>query len=315
MNRCVLLLLAVVCSVVAQGQRFQPLTGPVPRTADGKPDLNGVWEHPFVPDMTKDDVNQKGEPQLPFTQWGANEWKTYDAANGDYTGACLPFGLTRSINSPYPIQIVQTPKKITMLFEYVHAVRHLYIDGTPHPPGHIDWWMGDSRGKWEGDVFVVSVTNHNDKTWLDMVGNFHSDALKVTERYQMTDANTIQYEATLDDSKAYTKPWTIRFALKRRTDRARLSEYVCTAEMEEPKGLFEREVRTWYPGDGNPVSQIPASTYVPAKAPTVAGFPRTADGTPDLNGFFVPNSPGANQGLEKHSGGLLTAGKIGRAHV
>ena len=95
------------------------LEAPAPRTADGKPDLNGVWEHPFVPDMTKDDVNQKGEPQLPFTQWGANEWKTYDAANGDYTGACLPFGLTRSINSPYPIQIVQTPKTVALLFEQI----------------------------------------------------------------------------------------------------------------------------------------------------------------------------------------------------
>src|SRR6185436_13174562 len=93
------LLLAAACSISASGQRFQPLTGPVPRTADGKPDLGGVWEHPFVPDMTKDAPNQKGTAELPFTEWGANEWKSYDAANGDYTGACLPFGLPRSVNS------------------------------------------------------------------------------------------------------------------------------------------------------------------------------------------------------------------------
>ena len=91
-----MLSLAAAFSFAALGQRFQPLTGPVPRTADGKPDLSGVWEHPFVPDMTKDAPNQKGMAELPFTEWGAAEWSNYHAENGDYTGACLPFGLPRS---------------------------------------------------------------------------------------------------------------------------------------------------------------------------------------------------------------------------
>ena len=85
--------------------------GPTPRTTDGKPDLSGLWERPYVPDMTKDNKNksQIGTPELPFTEAGLKAWKSYDAANGDYTGSCLPFGLMRSMNSPDPIQIMQSP--------------------------------------------------------------------------------------------------------------------------------------------------------------------------------------------------------------
>src|SRR5260370_32757120 len=87
----------------AVGQRRTPPTptGPTPRTSDGKPDLSGVWQRPYVPDMTKNGRGQQGAAELPFTPWGADNWKPYDAANGDYTGSCLPFGLTRSLNSPH----------------------------------------------------------------------------------------------------------------------------------------------------------------------------------------------------------------------
>ncbi len=115
-------------------------------------------------------------------------------------------------------------------------------------PRTTDSWMGDSRGRWEGDTLVVDVAKYNDKTWFDMAGDFHSDALHVVERYRMTDPDTIQYEATIEDAKVFTKPWTISIALHRRTDRDRLFEYVCQAEVEEASGAFTREERTWYPG-------------------------------------------------------------------
>ena len=114
--------------------------------------------------------------------------------------------------------------------------------------------MGDSRGHWDGDTLVVDVANNNDKTWFDMAGDFHSDALHVVERYRMTDPDTIQYEATIEDSKVFTKPWTINIALHRRTDRDRLFEYACQAEVEEVNGAFTREERTWYPGQRNRAS-------------------------------------------------------------
>ena len=115
-------------------------------------------------------------------------------------------------------------------------------------PADDDFWMGDSRGHWEGDTLVVDVGDINDKTWFDMAGDFHSDALHVVERYRMTGHDTIQYEATIEDPKVFTKPWTINIALHRRTDRDRLFEYVCQAEKEEVNGAFTREERTWYPG-------------------------------------------------------------------
>src|SRR6185436_4492229 len=104
---------------------------------------------------------------------------------------------------------------IAMTFEWSLVYRLIPTNGSKHPED-LDSWMGDSRGRWEGDTLVVDVANHNDKTWFDMAGNFHSEALHVVERYRMTAADTIEYEATIDDSKVFTKPWTIRFPLKRR---------------------------------------------------------------------------------------------------
>jgi hypothetical protein len=225
MNRFALLLLVVTCSVAALGQRFQPLTGPVPRTADGKPDLSGVWEHPFVPDMTKDAPNQKGTAELPFTEWGANEWKIYDAANGDYTGACLPFGLSRSVNSPYPIQIVQTPKYVALLFEQSTWFHVVPVDGRAHRKQD-PTWFGDSIGRWEGDTLVIDTVNFNGHTRMDTVGHPHSDQLHLTQRFTRTDLGHISYEMIVEDPKTYTKSWknTRTFILRPDWE---LMEYSC----------------------------------------------------------------------------------------
>src|SRR5688500_17359219 len=109
--------LTLIAFLFLQGAPYQPPTGPTPRLPNGKVDFSGLWQKPFVPDMTKDGTNQKGMPVLPFTPWGETEWKNYDAANGDYTGACLPFGMTRSVNTPEPMQIMQNEKYFAFLFE------------------------------------------------------------------------------------------------------------------------------------------------------------------------------------------------------
>jgi hypothetical protein len=213
----------------------------------------------------------------------------------------------------YPFQLFQTPQAIAMTFEWSLAYRLIPIGGNKHPEDYLSW-MGDSRGHWENDTLVVDVANHNDKTWLDMAGNFHSDALHVVERYRMTDSDTIQYEATIEDSKVFTKPWTIKFPLRRRVDRDRLFEYVCQAELEEENGLFTREERTWYPGDGSPLPEMTTAGRSAPKATTAsaANIRRITNGKPDFNGFYVPDGGGANYGLEKHGlspGDLTPAGR------
>jgi hypothetical protein len=211
----------------------------------------------------------------------------------------------------FPFQIFQTPQAIAMAFEWSLDYRLIFTDGSKHP-ADLDFWIGDSRGRWEGDTLVVDVGNNNDKTWLDMAGDFHSEALHVVERYRMTDRDTIQYQATLEDAKVFTKPWSISIALRRRTDRDRLFEYVCQAEVEESNGAFTREDRTWYPGNGTPgETAAPAAPRSPAKSAGAANISRRPDGKPDLQGFYVPDAGGANYGLEKRAGSSVTPGGRG----
>ena len=142
------LAMVVVFPLLAADQReFRPPAGPAPRTASGKVDFSGVWKKPYVPDMTKDGRDQKGSGELPFTPWGEAEWKKYDAAEGDYTGACLPFGMTRSVNTPEPMQIMQNDKYFSSLFEQNSWFVVIPIDGRKHRDG-IPTWFGDSVGHW-----------------------------------------------------------------------------------------------------------------------------------------------------------------------
>ena len=133
-----------------------------------------------------------------------------------------------------------------MTFEWSQVYRLIHTNGTRAPAG-LDFWMGDSRGHWEGDTLVVDVVDHNDKTWFDMAGNFHSEKMTLVERYTMLDADTIQYEVTIQDPKVFTRSWKIIMPLYRQKDMDRILEYQCQAEAEEANGEFERNPRTWYP--------------------------------------------------------------------
>ena len=298
---------------------------PVPRAKDGKPDFSGIWQaagnsaaadledHAARLNMPAGRSVIAGDGAIPYQTWAVAK-KADNFANRakeDPLGKCYIPGVPRVMYLDYPFQIFQTRDMITMAFEWSLDYRMIYTNGTKHPDDGLDHWMGDSRAHWDGDTLVVDLAENNDKTWFDMAGDFHSDALHVVERYRMKDSDTIEYEATMEDSKVFTKPWTINLAFHRRTDRTRLFEYACEAELEEVNGEFEREKKTWYPGDGSPIppmtADVPPRT-IPAARP-VPGLKRTPEGKPDFQGFYVNDAGGANYGLEKHPGGLAPGGR------
>jgi hypothetical protein len=146
---------------------------------------------------------------------------------------CYLPGVPRITYMPYPFQIVQSAKYVVFAYEYNHATRLVYTDGSGHPKD-VDFWMGDSRGHWEMNTLVVDVGDLNDQTWFDQAGNFHSDALHVIERYTLTGPNTISYEVTVDDPKVFAKPWKMSMPLYRRLEQGvRLLEYECLAFLQE----------------------------------------------------------------------------------
>jgi hypothetical protein len=133
-----------------------------------------------------------------------------------------------------PYQIVQTPNQVVALHEYVHARRIIPITNRPHAPHGLRFWQGDSRARWEGDTLVADVTNFNGKTWFDMAGNFYSQHALIIERYTMTDANTIRYEATIEDPNVYTRPFKVIFNIERTTDRGfEILESACHEENQD----------------------------------------------------------------------------------
>ena len=180
-----------------------------------------------------------------------------------------------------------------MVYEFLHETRLIPIGTTPHLPAAVRLWTGDSRAHWEGDTLVVDVTNYNDKGSIHnsaatgyLQGVRQSQALHVVERFTMRDADTIQYEATIEDPKVFTRPWKISMPFQRQRGTDRVLEYHCQAEKEEANGDFEPEPRTWYLGANS--SKPPQEFSPPAEKPQAwkapASVRRTADGKPDRGG-------------------------------
>ncbi len=224
------------------GPRGAPPATPIPRLSNGAPDLSGVWEKPYVPDMTRNGRNQRGMPELPFTAAGLADWKSYDAANGDYTGSCMPFGFSRSINSPYPMQVVQNATHAALLFEQNTWFHVVPVDGSTHPADLEPTWFGHSIGKWNGDTLVVDTVGFNGWTRLDTVGHPHSDQLHLVQTFRRVDADHVEYTTTIDDPVTYTRPWTNERVFTR--SKGPLIEYSCE---ENNKDLREGLIKFWVP--------------------------------------------------------------------
>ena len=213
-----------------------------PRTQDGQPDLQGIWQVVNTAAWNIEDHNASlGVPAgravvegdgIPYQPW-ALEKRDENYANRatlDPENNCLTSGVPRITYMPYPFQIIQQPDKVNILYEYNHSLRHVYMNGNPHPEGPINWWMGDSRGSWDGDTLVVDVVHFTDQTWFDRAGNFHSDGLHVVERYTPTGPNHMLYEAMIEDPAVFTRPWKMSMTLYRRMEPApELLEYACYA--------------------------------------------------------------------------------------
>ena len=226
------------------------------RTRDGHPDLQGIWQ--AVNTAAWDIEGHNGSLGVPAGQGvvegGAIPYQPAALAKKrenfekratlDPETRCFLPGVPRITYMPGPFQIVQQADKVSILYEYRNAVRYIYMNGNPHPRGPIEWWLGDSRGRWEGNTLVVDVVHFNDQTWFDRAGNFHSDALHVIERYTPTTPYHLLYEATIEDPKVFTRPWTIRMPLYRRQEQdVEVLEYACPAyllerEWENPKSTY-----------------------------------------------------------------------------
>ena len=219
----------------ATGQSGVSKANDIPRLPNGKPDFNGIWDHPRVADVTKDGKGcgsytpgcmQKGAGELPFTQSGLAVWKD-EEHRFDYSGHCLPWGYTRAWQVEYPVEIVQTPERMAILFESNNIFHVVRTDGSQHPKNLEPTWMGNSIGWYEGDTLVIDTIGFNGKTWIDTIEHPSSDALHVTEHIHFIDPQHLAYDVTWEDSKTYTKPIQNTRVLSRMKPGDELMEYWC----------------------------------------------------------------------------------------
>jgi len=209
-------------------------TGQTARTADGKPDLSGVWGYAgYTSDIAKDyDVGE-----VPMTALGDKLFKARQASDGveDPEARCLPTGVPR--RDPYPSKILQLPNVVVILFEgNLDSFRQIFLDRKEHPRDMNPSWWGDSIGHWEGDQLVVDTVGFNGKTWLDLAGHPTSDQLHIIERYSRPDFGHLKWEITIEDPIMYTRPWKVTEITPLMTT-GDLMEYVCTENERDSRHL------------------------------------------------------------------------------
>jgi hypothetical protein len=241
----------------AEGKPY--LTGPVPRTADGKPDLSGIWQYarPPMPPGTPApaappaaaapvasappdlvplsvrlsqfwNLGASFKDGLPFQPWAAELHRQRVAQNSkDNPDAhCLPLGLMQLHTHGQPRKMIQTPGVIVIIYEANAGVRQIFTDGRPLPQDPQPWWFGYSTGKWDGDTLVVETAGFRDLGWLDVEGSPLTESGKIIERFRRVDYGHLDIEVTIDDPKAYTKPWTVTVHQRVMLD-TDLIEFVC----------------------------------------------------------------------------------------
>jgi len=240
---------------VPKGADGKPnLTAPAPRSADGKPDLSGIWMVSSAPEASGRPPLVRGgdagggfKEGLPFQPWAADLQRKRAAEGGlnDPDGLCLPQGLLQYHTDPQPLKIVQTPTQILIIYESNYGLRTIYMDGRSLPPlGEAQpFWHGYSVGRWEGDTLVVESNNFRGVDpkeirgvepasfhgvgWLDHRGSPYTEAMKVTERFRRMNYGQLDIEFTVDDPKAYTKPFTVRVVQQIVPDGSELIEFIC----------------------------------------------------------------------------------------
>ena len=239
-----------------------------PRTPDGRPDLNGIWQavgaahydiEPHAADFSPSlEMGALGAVpaglgivvggEIPYQQ-SALAQRVANRENRllyDPAVRCYMPGIPRATYQPFPFQIVQTPEYILFAYEFASASRIVYMN-RPDFEAPADAWMGHSRGTWDGETLVIDVTSQVPETWFDRSGNYHSNSIRVEERYTATGENHLQYEATITDPEIFERPWTIRLPLYRRVDEnMQLLEFKCVEFVEE---LMYGHLRKGYEGD------------------------------------------------------------------
>ena len=216
------------------------LTAPAPRTPDGRPDLSGIWQRPRrgggIPGTPGTAANAPNNGiaegvEVLFQPWAEALYKARAENNSKGTPSerCLPHGITKAVSVPEPFKIVQTPGLVVILHEEFNHHRQIFTDGRRVPENRKPTWLGYSLGKWEGDTLVVDTAGFVDETWLDFRGHPATDALHIVERVRRRDFGHLEIQFTIDDSKAYVKPWTVTMTFDLLAD-TELIEHICENE-------------------------------------------------------------------------------------
>ena len=249
-----MLLAASVASTLVGAQSPAPRAYSPAKTSLGQPDLQGVWQAVNTAAWDIQDHSAQRFPglpahfsipagqgvvegnEIPYQPWALEQkQKNYaNRATADPEAQCYMPGVPRITYMPYPFQIFQFPDRVVILYEYLHVTREIFTDGSRHPDLPVEFWMGDSRGRWDGNSLVVDVRLFTNQTWFDRAGNFHSEDLHVTERYSPTGPDHLQYKVTVEDPKVFTRPWKMQMPLyRRREPNTQLLEYECYAYARE----------------------------------------------------------------------------------